>query len=444
MPLLAATIASLWLRRQTLSLADVFLLSIAMFFGTYTLIDIAVVELHGYDPVIAIALFGGIALGFAAIWAFARVGPRWVMKETSLTRFASDCIAAPGWLIVAMLTGIIVFRFYTTSLVEVAATEQQFSRVDDSLPYWFTTIGILAPSLLFICAVAAWAKGMQSSGKRKLFWFCLTAVAAGMIFPQGRRQLFAVLVVIAWMLATMGHMTTKRWVVLFIVGAIAAPFFIAISNVFTVYRWAFYRGSPALSMLEDESIGNLAEAAVDVANTVKNLEVRESMWRYNYDAMRAYLNDDGPLHWGTLLARSIPNYIPALLYPGDKEAFDAEVEMQHGLGIAEGDRAENIFIMTFGDFGFLGVIAAPLLIMLFIYITALILRRLHDPFLRILLVGMSLNYAMNLEVSYGTPLHLWRDFAVLALIYVLTRWALRFAGDVWTVVASRDHSSIPR
>jgi hypothetical protein len=419
---------SLWLRRHLLSLADVFLFSIAVYFGAYTLIDVSVVGVRGFDPTIVAAVHCGIAVCAFAVWAFARFGPRRIVDETSLARLTHDWKACPGPLIAAMLVAIVGFRFYTAMVIETYSVESRadLETFENQLPYWFTAIGILAPAMLFTAGTASWAKYMTSVGTTKrLFWLALTLTAAAFLFWQGRRPMFAFFVLVFWTVGSIGRLSTKRWLLILLVSAIAAPFLIAISNLFQAYRWASFRGAPVVSEFRYESFDSIVKRATSVERTVANLRKRQAIWRFNYAVMNSHQRGDGELQWGLLLVSSVPNYIPAVLYPGKKSIFETEGELQKAMNLEYRDLGENIFVMTYGDFGLLGFLVAPLMIIAFVMVSAEVLRRIYDPFLRLLLMGLCLYYALNMEAQYTTPIGVARDFVVLAAAYFVVRTVAR-------------------
>lgn len=418
---------SLWLRLRSLSLADVFLFSIAVYFGAYTLVDVYAVGVRGFDPVIVAAVFSGIALSSLAIWAFARIGSGDVINETSLARLAQDWKACPGTLIVAMLISIVVFRLYTAMVIGSYSAESkaEFEVVEKRLPYWFTAIGILVPAMLFTAGTASWAKYMTSVGTNRLFWLTLTLIAAAFLFWQGRRAVFALLVVALWTMATTGRTSGRRWILILFVLAMAAPFLLAISNLFQTYREAAFRGVPVVTAFRYESGLSVLERAWGVERTLTNLQNRPAVWRFNYAVINSHQRGEGQLQWGRLLLSAVPNYIPAVFYPGAKTTFETEGELQKAMNLEYRDLAENIFVATYGEFGPLGFFVAPLMIIAFVMICAMVLRRLDDPFLRMLLMGMCLYYALNLETQYSGPIGIARDFILLATAYLAMRTVTR-------------------
>jgi hypothetical protein len=444
--LLGLSGASILLRHRSLSLADVFLFSIAVYFGGYTLIDIVVVGVRGLDPSIITAVYVGIGCCALMLWLFARFGPRWIVEETSLMKLTRDWKACPGALIVAMVIGVVVFRVYAVRVVGSygAESQREFEAIDQRLPYWFTAIGMLAPAVLFTAGIASWAKFMTSARLDRALWLGLAVVTAGLLFWLGRRPIFAFLVVAFWLIATIGQASVRRWVVLFVVSAIAAPFLVSVSNLFQSYRLASYRGVPVVSALRYENLDSLIQRASSIEKTVANLQDRQAVWRFNYAVVNSHQRGEGALQWGRLLVRAVPNYIPAVLYPGKKIIFETEGELQRAMNLEYRDAGENIFVMTYGDFGLVSFLIAPLMIILFVTICAMVLRRFSDPFLRILLMGMCLYYALNMEAQYTTPIAITRDFLVLALVYLVIRngWRISFgmAKDAIAVLRAQHAS----
>src|SRR4051812_22123299 len=94
--LLVLAFASAWRRRRTLGVTDVFLLAIALFFGAYTLVDVSVNDIGRDDALVLTMTFLPIGVTALALWVFARGGPVWVRKYTSLEIFRQRLIACPN------------------------------------------------------------------------------------------------------------------------------------------------------------------------------------------------------------------------------------------------------------------------------------------------------------------------------------------------------------
>jgi hypothetical protein len=199
-----------------------------------------------------------------------------------------------------------------------------------------------------------------------------------------------------------------------------------------------------VSALRYENLDSLIRRASSIEKTVANLQDRQAVWRFNYAVVNSHQRGEGALQWGRLLVRAVPNYIPAVLYPGKKIIFETEGELQRAMNLEYRDAGENIFVMTYGDFGLVSFLIAPLMIILFVTICAMVLRRFSDPFLRILLMGMCLYYALNMEAQYTTPIAITRDFLVLALVYLVIRngWRISFemAKDAIAVLRAQHAS----
>ncbi len=422
--LLGLLLTSLWVRLPRITLLDCFLLSIALFFGAYTVIDAMAVDSQQTDGLAVATVFFLIAASAMVFWFFARK-PSPLLKRTSLLRLQLDWQACPAWPIIGLISLAVLYRWYTAAYfseygpLDATALEA----LDQNLPYWYTSLGMVVTVGLYPAALCSWGKVRASTGLRRFFWAAMLAASAMMIMGLGRRSMLAFLVIIGWDLLTNTRIQRHRWMA-FALLVLSVPLFITISNLYQAYRGSSVRGVPLENITSDVTPESFLEGATDLNRTMANLQEREAIWRHNYEVVKAHLDGRGDLQWGRLFVASIPNLVPAALYPG-KTIFDTQGELIEAFNLENTDKSENIFANTYADFGMLSAIAAPLMILLIVWVCAVAMRHFRDPFLRVLLMGTAIFYAMNLESSYVVPLGFARDFVVIALAYLAIRTVVR-------------------
>lgn len=426
--LLVSVSVSLWRRLPSWTLIDLFMLAIALYFGAYTLVDAVSVESGNLEPLCVAAVFIIVATGSLVLWLAARLK---AFPETSLARLKVDWRTCPAAPIVCIVALALAFRWYTSVFFSEFGDlgEQDLLALEQTLPYWYTSIGMIVSTTIFAAAFCAWGKVGISRGWRRLFWLAMTATSAALIFGIGRRAILTFLIVVGW--TVLVEQRGKRWVTVMVI-ALAMPVLIAVSNVYQAYRAVSYRGVPLDNIVTSQDIGSLFEEAAAVERTVANLQERPAMWRFNYEVVSAHASGNGSLQWGTLLLGDIPNYIPSVLYPR-KEWVDSEDVLLQRFNLERYDRPSNLFSYTYADVGLLSALAAPGLMLLFCWLCAFALRRLRDPFLRSVLMGMAIYYAISLETGYLAPLAMARDFLIVAAIYLLARSAMRGARSLFSV-----------
>lgn len=429
--LLLLSCVSLWLRIRTLGLADMFLLAIAMFLGAYTVIDVLTLPPpDNMDTVTVIYVLFTAGIGALIVWAFAHLGSRRLLQEVSLARLTLDWERCHSF---ALLLGIAPAVLYAVATYHFFGPYAglgfgELMELEQYLPYWYTSLGMVATMLLAAVAPALWWRVVKTRGLARLTWLAMTLASIVMIFGTGRRQMFAFLVVVA--ATTIARMRRPRRAA-FIAALVLAPTFLIVSNLYQSYRDGAYRLA-ALSVDTEE----LSEAALEADKTVENLQIRRAMWRFNYEVMQV---QDPDFQWGRLLIGGLPNYIPAALYPGGKEIFSSEAELLHAFRLEQADRGENLFALTYGDFGFFGIFVAPAIMLLLVWAFGAIQRRLKDPFLRLVLMGSAINYALNFETNYTGFVPVLRSFLVIALVYIVARAAWRTWAGVLRAATQGPH-----
>src|SRR5437660_750726 len=133
---------SLWRRLASLTLVDCFLFSIAMYFGAYTVIDSVTAEAVRTDPVSVSAVFLMISFSTLILWAFARSAPK-LIQETSFARLREDWRACAAWPIIGVVAIALAYRWFTLTIFsEYEGLNPQI--VEQDLPYWFTSLGMIA------------------------------------------------------------------------------------------------------------------------------------------------------------------------------------------------------------------------------------------------------------------------------------------------------------
>ena len=312
-----------------------------------------------------------------------------------------------------MIVGGLLFRWYSTAMFKDYNVESanELLAIEQSLPYWYTSMAMVATFTVYSAGLAAWGKAMAG---KKLFWLAMSGASMLFMFGVGRRAIFAMFVVIAWTLFT----GRRRLAVIAMV--LSIPVLIGISNVYQAYRLLSYRGVPVLSLISQEDIGPLAKQALEGAHTIGNLEEREAIWRFNYDIIKSHQEGKGELQWGKLLIGEFPNYIPAAIF-WRKQVFDSEIAVEEAFGLEKVDRGSSLFTYTYADFGILGFFVAPMMMIAFIWLCISAQRRTEDPFLRLMLMGCALFYGLNIEGNYLDVLDVIRSYVFIVVLYVAAR-----------------------
>lgn len=405
-----------WRRRTSLNLADAFLISIALFFGAYTVVDLMLNGAHWLDPITVLATFMQIGLAAVVLRIFRDKAPAWVRDRTSLQALYEDLAISSGPLVVGVLVAGLVFRVVSADMVADLEVQNAalVAQLEAELPYWFKSLSQLLPPAVFAAGLAAATKAFASRAPLRLWWAACTLASVIFFFGAGRRALLALLLIMFWMYVR----NRRSALVLLLAAVVAIPVLIGASNLFQAYREVAYRGA----VVSGISAVDLLEQATNFELTTNNLQRREAIWRFNANVIQAKPG----AHYapGELLANTLGNYVPAVIAP-NKTIFDAEEQMLRERGFQAYDGASNVFALTFADFGLLGFLAAPALLVVFVLLVAAALRQIRSPHLRALLLASALYYALNIEVNYGQPVQMARDFLILAFLHWVVANALR-------------------
>lgn len=418
--------AFVFARWNKLGLQELFIVTVGLYFGAYSVVDSLVNDLRGFDSSIVLLLFSIIIVSTMPVLYLSHLLPKTVSYQLRLDTIRNDWINVPTVPVLASSAIIIAYRLYTyVFFSEFSALEgQELEKLDVSLPYWYTTFGLIAQSVAFAVTPVAFVKSLRSPGIIKLLWWLLIAVLLVMTFGFGRRALIAVLTIFVWLGLRGSKTASQKWR-LILACVVLVPVLLVLNNVYQAYRLASHRGVVLtnLQMEDAEEIftkQNPLTIALDFDRTTTNLEERTAMWQFNYQLLGSALYRSVEYSYGMLLIQEAGNFIPRIVYP-DKVIFDVDFEVSRAFGIQERDWPSNILAFAFADFGIAALIAIPLMMVSLLALFGYAQHMIKDTFLRVMLAGFIISYVLNLEVTYAVPLQLARDFLLVAIVY----WALR-------------------
>jgi hypothetical protein len=430
--LLLAILPSLWARLERLTVLDAFLMSFAAYFGVYTLVDLYTKAAEDLDDFNVVVVFGSVAVVALILWIFSR-SPSREFQLTSLDRLLADAANCRLWAAVGLF-GVTLANVVATRLIWQEYGYAAAAGGGASLPYWYTSLGMMAEACTFPAAVCLYGKAKQTKGLVKPVLFGVVGVASFFLLVAfGRRAFFALAIVVGWDLLR----DAKRRGNPLRMGALlafAVPALLLASNFFQAYRVMSFRGA-----LVDETLdmGEAVSMATNVDTTRMNLEHRMAMWRFNYEVVDAHVTRGEPLQLGDISLSGIANVIPSALFQKE-DIQTAELALLRAVGVDDGDdRPDNIFATLYADFGLVSAPVVAALIVLFAWMVGIVLGHMRDPFMRLLLLGMAVYYALNLETSIHAPLMIARNFALAAIIYLAARETMRAFYTPRAVLGSR-------
>lgn len=411
---------------RRLNAFDLHVLMAGIFFGGYTLVDALVKDMSMMDPFLIILVFSLITIQIATAWFLIKLIPATYIHYLQIRYLATQWSQVPGWITVLLLllvTGFLVYSYEQFGIVKPIDNYWHLTSLWMSLPYWLTSTLSLIQLLTFCLSLVIASKAFTSSGRIRLFWLTALAIVLPLGALYGRRSLFLVMFVllILWFLAKRRNLFSLRSVPL--LSMIVVVLF-SFSNLYQSYRDGLLSPTATGST---SVISNVSEAVTNVKATFSNLQLRQATWEFNYLILDKQEHTFGTLvPYGAIMWQAFKNSIPRVLWQ-EKVAYDLDETVAKLYNLPVTDYASNDFAFTQADFGYLSLFVLPLMLLTIIVSMALLVRATRNhPTLLLLLSGTFLDYLLNIEKNYVEFLTLYRNVALITVVYVALYAAISF------------------
>jgi hypothetical protein len=274
----------------------------------------------------------------------------------------------------------------------------------------------------------------------QIFWIATLSAVVLLAAMYGRRSILYIMFVllILWFVAKGKNLFSLKSIPV-LLAALAVLF--VFSNMYQNYRSTLLSPNTALTANAMET-PNILDAAFDAEATLSNLELRQSTWNFNYMILYEQHTSRVDVPYGDILGQAFKNSIPRVFWPG-KSVYDLDQMTAELYGFPVTDYGTNNFASTQADFGYLCLVVLPLLLLFVIASMALLVRATeHRPVLLLFLSAICLYYLLNVEVNYAGLFVVYRNVALVTVIYLIAYSALKFL--VWIRDRKRPDSAYTR
>jgi hypothetical protein len=415
--LIIFTAVLFWIRLPRLTVIDIYILFVGIYFGCYSFIKGLLQAYSFMQPLPAALVFLHISIIIVILLGLTACFPEKyynALKITSLYAYWSK-----------VNTNAILFFLAFILAIELIGWRQYgiISHVDlgplpaigKPLPYWFLSIRGLLLDLIFCTFLALAAKIAASTHQARRWWWGGMALLFIMASTVGRRPLFNMILIgmILYLVIQKKGVLRFSYLKWTIVVGLSLLIF---SNLFQSYR-PLLQWPPASSWAQ---MKNPLAAALDARATISNLMIRPSQWGFNYFILKNQLDGRGRNEpAGAIIWLGLKNSIPRMFWPGKTVvSLNDMVAARYGVDIV--DYSKNNYGFLLADFGYLSLAILPLiLVAVFFTMGRIILSTKAYPLLLWLSTGLILNYLINIEQNIADIFILYRNLTLLFISYIL-------------------------
>lgn len=408
-------------RWQSIDLFDIYIISVAVYFGVYSLVDSLFNNLSNYNLLLIIWTHLLVFITTAIMWLCTRLLPnkvrrfielRYLIEILKKTTLASN---------VLFFLFIIIITLYTYFKYGILG-KADLSLLNDSLPYSLVSIRNLVPSIAYMLCLTTIIK-LKSNAKlnfKYILWAIMLLGSLFIIFIYGRRMFFGVLLLQILIFSILANKNifkmknSKNIMILAIVMMLA-------SNIFQNYRSIIYSVNSNSS-----NVPGFSESILSFDKTTDNLKDRTAIWRFNYLITEKHLKGNLRVSEpGITVAQGFANAIPSFLLPS-KSIYDLDSTVALGASLPILDYPSNLYAYLEFDFGYLSIFMLTIIFLpiMIILIILLIATKSH-PILFAFVACNIINNLMNVETTYSFLLIMLRDsffvtsiYTILYLIYI--------------------------
>jgi hypothetical protein len=290
-----------------------------------------------------------------------------------------------------------------------------FARIGNQLPYWFTSMRTMYLYIAFCVFLGLFANIVKSKGYQQYLWIILTIIFVPIVTLYGRRFFIAMIVtaVIFWFVYRKENIFRLRYI---IVGLITICTLFIFSNLYQAYRFNIFitEGPVKWQQLE-----NPFTAAFNFNYTINNLKDRPGTWEFNFLVIDNQLNKPGMIMNGNITWEHFKSAIPRFFWKNKQfSPIDETLAKLYNVkNIKEIDIGKNLFGIGQVDFGFFSIIIVPSVILLLcVILGSLIKVTIKYPTFLLLLSGNILFYLINIEEN-GNEIFLMVRYVLIILIF---------------------------
>lgn len=306
-----------------------------------------------------------------------------------------------------------IFSYYKYG-VKTYILPDDFARIGNELPYWFTAIRTIYPLLAFLVCLGLISSLLKSQGYHKYAWLILTLSFLPMVTLYGRRFLLAVIII--WAILWLEEKRKDIFSIKYLAGGLLMVLvFFLCSNIFQAYR----ADVQAVGQVNLAKLKNPFTAAINFDATLKNIKARPGTWEFNFLVINHQYSNPGMFTDGKIFWEGIKGSIPRTFWPGKQFLWiDTILAKLYHVTIKDTDIGKNIYGVAQVEFGFYSIIIVPLIIISVTAIMAALIRMtIHYPTFVWLFSGNILFFLVHIEENGNEIFFMLRNICFIFIIF---------------------------
>jgi hypothetical protein len=309
-----------------------------------------------------------------------------------------------------------IFSYYKYGVKSYIQPED-FAKIGQNLPYWFTSFRTIYSSFMFCIYLVLLSKTITAKDyKNQILWLALIILFIPFASLYGKRYFVNLLIMTAIFYfenrkVTIFQLRNLKY------GFILVVVFFLFSNLFQYYR-GILENVGEINAEKIRALKDPLSTALQFQYTLEALGSRPGTWEFSYLVLSKQIGD-GIAPTKEILKESFKSAIPRYLWPDKKFSLtDDMLATLYGVRPKEIDIGKNIFGLAQLAFGFLSIIIVPLTIILLLVLMGL-LNKITSPYHTFLWLCSAniLFYIINIEENGNELFFMLRNILLLSIIF---------------------------
>lgn len=403
--LLLGVIAYSRAKRSGFDMLDSYLLMVLMYFGIYSIIGIVATGASEKNVLAVMLTYILIMTALFVLCALYGLLSRRVREKLIFANLIAQWANVDRRAVVLLAMVYMAFSGYIfMEYGMITYVGAELENLNISVPTWVGPVKVIMRSIGFCCFVYFVSSIVLK--RTKVFSF-VGPILLALIFLlslDGRRAMVELMLVafILWSSVRRRNIYSFKSFPFVLIMIVA---YIFLSNVFQTYRTEVLTVSYNINGGE---VTSLSDAALNIDATIENHHERSAMWNFNYMITDEQIKHPMTIGWGSLVAQSVRNSIPRLLW-NNKVVIDGDEMVALLYGFPVTDYPTNDFASLLADFGPFMVVIFPSAMISILYLCSYYSRfNMKNSMATLIIPVLCLQYLIKIENSYN-------DFILLLL-----------------------------
>jgi hypothetical protein len=319
---------------------------------------------------------------------------------------------------------IVVISFVIFSYIKYGVkthiTTEDFAKIGNQLPYWFTSVRTIYSCVTFCIYIVLLSYILKAKNYRnQILWLALTILFVPFVGFFGRRYYFDISIITFVIYVNYKKEPIVSWRNLKYGFVLLVALFL-FSNLSQSYRGIMDHVGE-IAPEEEKEMKNPLVAALNFQSTLGGLSVRPGTWEFSYLVFSKQIEDRITTSNGELIMEGFKSAVPRYLWQQKKfDLIDDSLAKLYGVKPKEIDIGKNIFGVMQVEFGYLSLVMVPLIILaLLIMMNYLNKMANSDPIFLWLFSSNILFYLINIEENGTDIFYMLRNIICILALFAI-------------------------